>query len=1764
MSLSIRLALLALFLQSYALFAQFAWQGVIEPVRNDRQIIPASYRTVGIDGNALRDYLMQAPHENTVTAKNSDFILELPMPDGTQQRFSLVYSPIMEEGLAAQFPEIRTYLGQGIDDRTAILRCDFTPKGFHGIVIGQSGSIYIDPYAPGETDVYIAYRKTDFYSTTSKVFDELPPVYSDLELPENNEKSIDEKEGKKPKPDATLRLVQPMGFQKMTPFGTQLRQYRLALACTGEYATFHGGTVAGALAAMVTSVNRVNGIYERDASIRMNIIANNNLIIYLNGVTDPYTNNNGATMLNENQTNIDAVIGSANYDIGHVFSTGGGGIAQLNSPCGSGKARGVTGSGAPVGDPFDVDYVAHEIGHQFGGNHTQNNSCNRASSAAYEPGSATTIMGYAGICPPNLQSNSDDHFHNHSINEIHGFAVSGNGNTCAAISSTGNTVPTVEAGVGGWTIPISTPFELTAVGSDADGDLITYNWEQYDLGPATAVDDNTLTNPSGNQPIFRSWPSAISPTRVFPRIQDLVNNTTVIGELLPTYTRSLRFRCTVRDNNAGAGGVQDDEVLFNVSAAAGPFVVTVPNTAVSWAANSTQTVTWNVANTQNAPVNATNVDIFLSTDGGFTYPILLLQNTPNDGSAAVAFPNVSTSQARIKVKGGGNIFFDISNTNFTISAGSLLTNDIAFGGVVNPAGIICQTPIVPSILVTNNGSNTVTSFTVTYDINGGPSQVFNWTGSLSAGATETVTLPSVTSGSGSFVFNASLSLPNGVTDSDTSDNSGSAAFSNCTVPGCTNPSACNYNASANSDDGSCTFGPSNDACAGAIALVANAAASTVTNAASCVEIANPTCGNAGQQMRDIWFSFVYTGGNIVVRTSVATGIPLLTDTRLAVYTSCGGTQIACSDDISGSNFYSSISLNCAQLDQGVTYYVRAGGYNNLTGLFNIEVDLTNVNGCTNPLASNYNECANVNDGSCIIPGCTNPAACNFNSEATQDDGSCTLPQTWYLNADGDLFAISTTTSCTNPGAGYTSSPLPLGDCNDSNAAIFPGATEVCDGVDNDCDGLNNEGLGINWYIDSDGDGFGAGAAVVACSSPGPNYVLNTTDCNNSDNTVYPGAPEICDTQDNDCDGLTDEGIATQNWYFDGDGDGVGGGSPVSACVSPGAGWVLTSGDCNDSNNAIYPLNTEICDGFDNDCDGFTDEGVGSNWYLDNDGDGYGSGTAVVACTQPGLNYSLLSGDCNNSNANVYPGAPEICDGLDNDCDTGVDEGLPLLAWYLDNDGDLNAEGFTSNCGSPGAGWSNTVIPIGDCNGNNALIYPGAPELCDGLDNDCDGLTDEGCPATNVPNDNRPFAQIVTPQPFGVCTTTGGTVNGATVSPECTSTVITGEDVWYRFTANSAGVRIVAQTTAFDAVIELQDNAGNTIATENVVSGVGTEILNHYDALNPLVSGATYFIAVRNFNSSQGTGTFGVCVQRLRATTCNFGPGPYQTCNAFKAVFVAAQSYTFTFTNQTTSAVTNVTTSNGITTTNLSALLPGFNYSVGITATYQLADGAGNPEVIAISTPNACSIVMAPHTNIELRSLDWCSAGPKASFATLTANTWLCGAANYEWRFKQTSPVLDVDYGPAYSGPGISRLFFPGFLGLQPGATYDVEVRPVYPGPFNGNWSNTPRCLGIIGNSSAQQQDETYLPGIAHQTQLMVQPNPSDGERIRMVTDIPADEEVMVQVMDAGGRIVYTTRWVSQGETRHELVFPNTLMPGVYMLRVNSDSGSQSVRMVIAR
>jgi len=300
-------------------------------------------------------------------------------------------------------------------------------------------------------------------------------------------------------------------------------------------------------------------------------------------------------MLSQNQSNLDAVIGSANYDIGHVFSTGGGGVAFLAVVCINGfKARGVTGLPSPTGDIFYIDFVAHEMGHQYGGNHSFNGSSgncsggNRNAATAYEPGSGSTIQAYAGICSPqNLQNNSDDYFHNISYVEMTNFTQIGGGSSCPVITPTGNLPPIVNAGTGGLTFPIETPLKLDGSATDPDGDPITFNWEEFDLGPAGHPDF-----PSGNAPIFRSFPAVSETYRLLPKLSNLLNNTHTIGELLPTYTRTLRFRLTVRDNRAGGGGVDWDQVTHSVTDAAGPFLVTSPNTAVTWQGLSFQTITW--------------------------------------------------------------------------------------------------------------------------------------------------------------------------------------------------------------------------------------------------------------------------------------------------------------------------------------------------------------------------------------------------------------------------------------------------------------------------------------------------------------------------------------------------------------------------------------------------------------------------------------------------------------------------------------------------------------------------------------------------------------------------------------------------------------------------------------------------------------------------------------------------------------------------------------------------------------------------------------------------------------------------------------------------------------------------------------------------------------------------------------------------------------------------------------------------------------------
>lgn len=620
------------------------WRDSAEPVQplGARAIIPQQYRVLRLDASAMLERLAQAPHEAAVKAPQSDFILNLPRPDGTMQAFRISESPILAPGLARRFPGIKTYLGRGVDRPGTWVRLDYTPRGFHAMVLDGSDSYFIDPYYHLLNEgTYISYYRRNFHTDESFEC-----------LAESRDAGQHEQDQ-----DAAQRL-NALGI-----VGEELRTYRLAVAATGEYTQYHGGTVESAMAAIATTMNRVNGVYERDISCRMILIDSNHLVVFTDAATDPYSGSAG-NHLGQNQTTLSQLIGNDNYDIGHVFHrAGGGGVAFLASVCSNqNKARGFTSTSNPVGDPFDIDYVAHEIGHQFGANHTQNNNCNRASNAAMEPGSASTIMGYAGICPPNLQNQSDAYFHAISQVEMIQHTTASGGNSCAQIIPTGNTAPVVFAGPNGEIIPISTPFELEGAADDLEGDSLTFCWEQFDLGPSAPPNA-----PVGNSPIFRSFDPVPNPVRVFPRLLDLVNGTTTIGEFLPNYTRNLNFRLTVRDNHGFGGGVSWNNRSLSVSDQAGPFRVLSQNSATTWKGGTYQTVQWDVANTDQAPINAAKVDIYLSADGGYTYPYLLASGEDNDGEALVLVPDtLQGEQFRVKVKASGRVFFNINSRNISI------------------------------------------------------------------------------------------------------------------------------------------------------------------------------------------------------------------------------------------------------------------------------------------------------------------------------------------------------------------------------------------------------------------------------------------------------------------------------------------------------------------------------------------------------------------------------------------------------------------------------------------------------------------------------------------------------------------------------------------------------------------------------------------------------------------------------------------------------------------------------------------------------------------------------------------------------------------------------------------------------------------------------------------------------------------------------------------------------------------------------------------
>ena len=652
------------------------WQTINEKeiaVTGKRDIIPSKYKTVHLDITKLKSVLVTAPLDKVVPIKNSSVVVSLPMPDGSMQRFSVVESPVMEEALQISFQDIRTYSIHGIDDIYASGKLDVTEFGFHGMVRSPNGNIYIDPFCKWNTTDYISYYISDYNK----------PI---------NDRGMCE--GVMKEHNLAQKTSAPTS---QICAGTNLRTYRLAVACTGEYAVAATGlaspTKAQTLAKVVTSVNRVDGVYETEFAIRMVLVPTTTIVLAIVAGTGGFTtadNNNASSLISKSQSVIDGNIGTANYDIGHTFSTGGGGLAQLGCVCYSGsKASGITGSPSPVGDAYDIDYVAHEMGHQFGGDHSFKSALGSCSgngnlSTSMEPGSGVSIMAYAGICSSDdLAPHSIAYFHSINFDEIMAYSNTGGGNACPLNTVSGNNPPVV-TGSASYIIPANTPFSLTGSATDPNGDALTYQWEEADAATAFGAWNN------GTKPFFRSYVPTTSPTRLFPKLSSIlagpITYTTVLGEYLPTSAQTLKFRLTARDNKMAGGGVCYAITTITISAST-PFAVTSQSTTgISYASGSTQTINWSVGSTSATPISCANVNIYVSVNSGLTYS-LALANTPNDGTEAVAMPILSTiaTTCRVKVEGAGNIFFDLNDKNFTITATTIGLNQYA-----NATGLAIQ------------------------------------------------------------------------------------------------------------------------------------------------------------------------------------------------------------------------------------------------------------------------------------------------------------------------------------------------------------------------------------------------------------------------------------------------------------------------------------------------------------------------------------------------------------------------------------------------------------------------------------------------------------------------------------------------------------------------------------------------------------------------------------------------------------------------------------------------------------------------------------------------------------------------------------------------------------------------------------------------------------------------------------------------------------------------------------------------------------------
>jgi hypothetical protein len=590
-------------------------------------------------------------------------VITLPLPNGLNVSVTLRPSPILSSDLAAQYPKLMTYQAQQVAQPNNIGRFSISHLGLFGFFRYNNQWMLLSPRYQQETPEYASY----WYKDAPAEYEKVTPA-TDFLL-------------------AEAQLEAPKLAQKLVNSGDTLRTYKLAISTTGEYTQRLGGTTENVIAELMNLLNRINQVLLIDLAIQFELVDNQD-IIFFDANSDPYSNSDIAADIEVNQNIVDQAIGSQNYDIGHLLGTNPGGLAYVGEVCDSElKAQGYTGLNNPQGERFFIDLVAHELGHQLGASHsfnaTNSESCaqgQRNNNSAYEPGSGSTIMSYAGICgSQNLQSESDPYFHAISIKNIRDYVDALSQRNCGIETDINNAIPQLQFVQNAYTIPANTPFVLNGSAVDADADPLIFTWEQFDNGSTVGATNNLdeLNSDNGSNPLFRSYNPTSTAQRYFPQLQDVLAGRTSIGETYATTDRDMRFRLTAKDNK---GGVNQQDLVVTVTTSSQTFSVDTP---LQWQTAAQQMVTWDIGDTLNTALNCTHVDILLITDIDNPLEILILSQTPNDGQQNIRAPKITSLTARLVLRCSNNIFYALSANTFSIISGEPVAPLIDSQNIIN-------------------------------------------------------------------------------------------------------------------------------------------------------------------------------------------------------------------------------------------------------------------------------------------------------------------------------------------------------------------------------------------------------------------------------------------------------------------------------------------------------------------------------------------------------------------------------------------------------------------------------------------------------------------------------------------------------------------------------------------------------------------------------------------------------------------------------------------------------------------------------------------------------------------------------------------------------------------------------------------------------------------------------------------------------------------------------------------------------------------------